>query len=146
MSTDGVRKIQKMFYGATMAIGKRIVERLVSLGWSRNDLMTKVPDLTPQALSNLIKRDSARSEWDMEIAEALGVSVLWLVYGIDTTYQAADNVVRLEAREPAPLPYPFNKLIDAAEKLTYDGQILLVGRALEMASTYGKAKANPVSS
>jgi len=129
-----------------MAIGKRIVKRLVSLGWSRNDLMARVPDLTPQALSNLIKRDSARSEWDMEIAEALGVSVLWLVYGIDTTYQAADNVVRLEVREPAALPHPFDKLIDAADKLTYEGQLLLVGRALEMAGSFGKAKANPASS
>lgn len=53
------------------------------LHWERRDLLERVPDLTPQALSNLIKRDSKRSEWDEAIAAALGVSVLWLVYGKD---------------------------------------------------------------
>lgn len=66
-----------------MNIGSRIQHRLQELHWERRDLLERVPDLTPQALSNLIKRDSKRSEWDEAIAAALGVSVLWLVYGKD---------------------------------------------------------------
>jgi hypothetical protein len=64
-----------------MNMGKRIQQRLNELHWSRKDLLCRVPDLTAQALSNLIVRDSKRSEWDEIIAEALGVTVLWLVYG-----------------------------------------------------------------
>jgi hypothetical protein len=67
-----------------MNIGKRIEQRLLDLHWERNDLLSRVPDLSAQALSNLIRRDSKRSEWDEVIAAALGVSVLWLVYGRDT--------------------------------------------------------------
>ena len=63
-----------------MNIGSRIQQRLNELGWQRKDLLSRIPDLTPQALSNLINRDSVRSEWDEAIAGALGVSVLWLVY------------------------------------------------------------------
>lgn len=66
-----------------MNIGSRIQHRLQELHWERRDLLERVPDLTPQALSNLIKRDSKRSEWDEANAAALGVSVLWLVYGKD---------------------------------------------------------------
>lgn len=64
-----------------MNIGKRIEQRLQELGWERNDLLARVPDLSPQSLSNLIRRDSKRSEWDTKIAEALDVDVVWLVYG-----------------------------------------------------------------
>lgn len=73
-----------------MNLGKRIEARLSDLRWSRNQLLEKVTELTPQALSNLITRDSRRSEWDEKIAEALGVSVLWLVYGHE------ENHTRLE--------------------------------------------------
>ena len=66
-----------------MNIGKRIVERLADLKWQRKDLLNAVPDLSAQALSNLIVRGSKRSEWDQQIAKALGVSVMWLVYGED---------------------------------------------------------------
>jgi len=59
-----------------MNMGKRIEERINSLGWKRRDLLQRVPDLTDQALSNLIRRDSKRSEWDELIANALGVTVL----------------------------------------------------------------------
>lgn len=65
-----------------MNMGRRIADRLSALGWKQRDLLDKVPDLTPQGLSNLIARDSKRSEFDLAIAEALGESVLWLVYGI----------------------------------------------------------------
>lgn len=69
-----------------MNIGGRILLRLAELGWERNDLLAKLPDLTPQNLSQLIVRDSKRSEWDEAIAEALGVHVMWLVYGKTFSY------------------------------------------------------------
>lgn len=64
-----------------MAIGKRITARLNTLGWRRRDLLERVPELSAQALSNLITRDSKRSELDQSIAHALGMSVVELVYG-----------------------------------------------------------------
>jgi hypothetical protein len=71
-----------------MNIGSRIVKRLDDLQWERRDLLDKVPGLSAQALSNLITRDSKRSEWDELIADALGVSILWLVYGKETPAQS----------------------------------------------------------
>lgn len=121
-----------------MAIGKRIVERLKQIGWSRNQLMEAVDGLTPQALSNLINRDSRRSEWDEAIASALGVSVIWLVYGRDDAYPAADVRV-LNAREP--LPDPLDRLLAVAQAMSRDGQLVLLGRAEEMARNYrGQSK------
>lgn len=64
-----------------MNIGGRISKRLEDLGWERSDLLAKIPELSPQNLSQLIVRDSKRSEWDEAIADALKVSVMWLVYG-----------------------------------------------------------------
>jgi len=74
-----------------MNIGHRIVQRLQERQWERKDLLDAVPDLTPQALSNLIRRDSKRSEWDEAIASALDVSVLWLVYGQNNDPVAEDE-------------------------------------------------------
>lgn len=85
-----------------MNIGGRIVQRLKDLGWERKDLFNAVPDLTPQALSNLIRRDSKRSEWDVAIAQALGVSVLWLVYGEATEYKQPSARAIIVA-EPTPI-------------------------------------------
>lgn len=85
-----------------MNIGGRIVQRLKELGWERKDLFNAVPDLTPQALSNLIRRDSKRSEWDVAIAQALGVSVLWLVYGEATEYKQA-SASKIIVAEPSPI-------------------------------------------
>lgn len=121
-----------------MAIGKRIDARLQAVGWTRAQLMEKVFGLTPQALSNLIKRDSKRSEWDEAIAEALGVSVMWLVYGREENYQGGEVRI-LTAREP--LPEPINRLVAVAQSMTRDGQLVLLGRAEEMARDHGaKAK------
>jgi hypothetical protein len=80
-STRGVCACKQLLYVQNMNMGKRIEQRLQELQWKRSDLLSRVPDLTVQALSNLIRRDSVRSEWDVRIAEALGVSVMWLVYG-----------------------------------------------------------------
>lgn len=91
MSTRGVGVDQQMFKNHAMGIGSRIKSRLDELGWERKHLYDALPDLTAQALSNLIVRDSARSEWDERIATALGVSVLWLVYGRETEYAKNDT-------------------------------------------------------
>jgi len=76
-------------------MGKGIEERLNSLNWKRKDMLQRVPDLTEQELSNLIRRDSKRSEWDESIAEALGVSVLWLVYGQDANHRLEEPLLAL---------------------------------------------------
>lgn len=126
-----------------MAIGKRIEQRLNDLKWKRRDLMDRVPDLTPQALSNLINRDSARSEWDMQIAEALGVSVMWLVYGVDQPYAAAErapNVTTLEIREPG-----LTELEALARQLSEAGLRELIGQARLLATIHPRTKANPAA-
>lgn len=91
-----------------MAIGKQIVKRLNELGWKNRDLLDRVPSLSTAALHNLIKRDSKRSEFDVLIADALGISVMQLVYG-DETYPTG-NVIPLTARER--MPRNHNKLLD----------------------------------
>lgn len=55
-----------------MNLGKRIEERLNELKWGRSKLYELVPELSPAALSALIKRDSKRCELDVKIAKALG--------------------------------------------------------------------------
>ena len=59
-----------------MAIGKRTQERLDQLGWKPIQLWEKINDsipegethVSPQAIYNIIKRDSIRSELDTKIA------------------------------------------------------------------------------
>lgn len=125
-----------------MAIGKRIRERLNELNWKQSDLLAKIPNMTPQALSNLIRRDSVRSEWDVHIADALGVSLLWLVYGQIGEYLTDSKVTELRAREPEPLPFPLDQVVEAARMLNREGQLIAVGRLQEMARQYPKAKSN----
>lgn len=127
-----------------MALGKRIAQRLSELNWKRKDLLAAVPELTPQALSNLIRRDSARSEWDMDIARALRVSVLWLVYGHDgnlaqVTYDdAAGPVTVLPSKEPDAI----DRLVTIARRLPPEAQFILLGRAEELADRYPPVAAN----
>jgi len=83
MSTGGVPSNKQMLHDSCMNIGGRIIQRLGAIEKDRQWLLGKVENLSDQALSNLIRRDSRRSEWDEAIAAALGVSVLWLVYGKD---------------------------------------------------------------
>jgi len=78
-----------------MNMGRRIADRLGELGWKQRDLLDRVPDLTPQALSNLITRDSKRSEWDLAIAHALGCSVLWIVYGDPPSYGKSASILSM---------------------------------------------------
>ena len=65
-----------------MNLGTRIKIRLEELGWERKELLDRVPELSSQSLSALIRRDSRRSELDFRIATALGVTVPWLNDGI----------------------------------------------------------------
>lgn len=128
-----------------MAIGKRIVERLKQLKLPRQYLFEKIPDLTPQALSNLIKRDSKRSEWDEKIAAALQVSVLWLVYGKETEYPTQSASTQLQAAEP--VPFESEKIIKVrtilrqlndqrqGEVLAFAEERLFLQRAGDMGST-----------
>lgn len=113
--------IKQVLYAQRMNIGGRIEKQLSALNWERKDLLARVPDLTAQALSNLIRRDSVRSEWDEVIADALGVSVMWLVYGKDEASH--------QANEPAPPAY--------LAPLTYDESF--VARAYRAAGQEAKA-------
>lgn len=115
-----------------MGIGKRIKATLEERGWERGDLMDRVPDLTPQALSNLIRRDSKRSEWDEAIAAALGVSVLWLVYGHEPNTRPG----HFSAQEPAPLPWLIHKAVELLQSTSHDGQLVALGRLEEIAARY----------
>lgn len=105
-STRGIGGHNVREHDIQMNIGGRIQQRLEALGWKQKDLLERVPDLSAQSLSNLIRRDSVRSELDVVIAEALGVSVMWLVYGDDLsaceTTQPGDSSVLsdLAALEP----------------------------------------------
>ena len=112
-----------------MAIGKRILARLDQLGWDRKDLLERVPSLSPQALSNLIVRDSKRSECDEAIADALGISVLELVYGRSQSQYKFTSAARLEAREPEPLSDPIKQIVGHAERMTQQAQWELLGMA-----------------
>ncbi len=135
-----------------MHIGSRIKSRLQDLGWSRQDLLSRVEGLSDQALSNLIVRDSKRSEWDEKIAEALGVSVLWLVYGHDTQSPDTRHIT-----EPNPAPYtpavvrltpenPYRKeLLAIIDRLSDRGMIVLIDEAERIAARFPRAKANPAS-
>ena len=77
--------IQHVLYRSAMGIGRRIKARLNELGegqaWLANRASNKDRVLSEAALSAIIKRDSIRSEFIGQIAEALGVNVRWLVYG-----------------------------------------------------------------
>lgn len=128
-----------------MAIGKRIVERLEQLKLPRQYLFDSIPDLTPQALSNLIKRDSKRSEWDEKIAAALQVSVLWLVYGKETEYPTPATSTQFQAAEP--IPFESEKALKVrtilrqlndqrqSEVLSFAEERLVLQRAGDMGST-----------
>jgi transcriptional regulator with XRE-family HTH domain len=89
-----------------MNIGGRIKQRLTELGWSQARLIEHAAAIDPEArvtksaLSNIIKRDSVRSELDTVIAKSLGVSLLWLVYGAEEN--ASENGPPKTPCTPAP--------------------------------------------
>lgn len=62
-----------------MALGARIKEARGEL--EQGELCARVPGLTQQSLSALEKRDSKTSEFAPGLADALGVSLRWLLSG-----------------------------------------------------------------
>lgn len=127
-----------------MALGKRIAARLTELGWKQRDLLDRIPTLSPQALSNLIRRDSVRSEWDELIAEALNMDLFELVYGRkQAPYPPAPEVVPLKARQKT--KGPLDDLVDIAETMSERGVLELVGQARLLAAIHPKAKPNHAS-
>lgn len=62
-------------------MGKRIAERIARLGWEQVDLLARVPGLSAGTLSALIRRDSIKSAFSVQIAQALGVTHAWLANG-----------------------------------------------------------------
>lgn len=62
-------------------LGRRIQSRLAEMGHKRSYLYEKIPALRAPTLSLLITRNSRRSKFDAEIADALGVTLLWLNTG-----------------------------------------------------------------
>lgn len=70
-----------------MAMGKRIEAERIARGWTQSKLADLVSGgaengLSQQALDRLEKRDSDKSEHAVGLADALGVSLRWLLSGI----------------------------------------------------------------
>lgn len=85
-----------------MNMGKRIEQCLDELGWKQVQLLDKVPDLSPSALSALIKRDSKWSDFAEEIAEALGVEFRWLLTGKGNQWVNRKTVAHPVRQDDAP--------------------------------------------
>lgn len=86
MSTNADWDTQQSLYPSQMNMGKRIALRLRELGWRQTDLLDRIPDLSPGTLSAMILRDSKRSEFVTQIAEALGVTGNWLQEGTNPKF------------------------------------------------------------
>jgi hypothetical protein len=145
MSTGGDCFFTHVVQDRAMAIGKRIEQRLEALEWKQRDLIERVEGLTPQALWNLIKRDSVRSEWDVEIAKALQCSVMWLVYGvedapyqIDATPSQVPSIAR--ARDAA------DEIAELVRTMTLKGQWITLGEVRQLAKQYQAQAANSTDS
>lgn len=66
-----------------MNMGARIKQLLEARGWKQIDLLDRVPDLDAKSLSALIGRDSRFSEYALGIAKAFGVSLDYLIFGVE---------------------------------------------------------------
>ena len=74
--------------GPPMALGRRVKECLDELGWKSVELLERVPDLSAQTLSALIRRDSMTSEHVFKIARALGANPEYLQDGVGPKWLA----------------------------------------------------------
>lgn len=114
-----------------MNLGGRIRQRRNELTWTQGALCDRVnlglPDgegLTQQALGVLEKRDSKTSEFAVRIADALGVSVRWLMDGSgqpgDTDWPFSRvNRARWDACSPEDRAYiqaAINRALDDCER------------------------------
>ena len=119
-----------------MNMGRRIAARLAELGWKQKDLVDRVPDLTPQTLSNLVKRDSHRSDWERAIADALGVSVSWLVYGQEDVPSATKATPPADSAE-------VSKVSALMRRMTPTGKAMVLDYAAWVAARHSEVvKAN----
>lgn len=66
-----------------MNMGARIKGLLTERGWKQADLLERVPEMDAGALSAIIKRDSRFSEYALGISRAFGVSLDFLIFGIE---------------------------------------------------------------
>jgi SOS-response transcriptional repressor LexA len=114
-STPVVKQLDWLVYFSDMNMGKRIAARLNELGWKQVDLLRAVPDLDSKTLSALIIRDSKRSEFAGQIADALSVNVRWLLDGV------GEKTLR-KGLALAEKQYPSN----VGEKLEVRGRIPLI--------------------
>lgn len=130
-----------------MNLGKRIEKRLNELGWERGELLNRVPDLSPQNLSNLIRRDSKRSEFDRKIADALGVTLDWLVFGDNPVGEIpATQSAEIRQHPAAYQPYPaaVMQVIDIMLKLDEAGMQQILGMAKAIAISEQQADRNSI--
>lgn len=119
-----------------MNLGKRIEERLNELEWGRSKLYELVPELSPAALSALIKRDSKRCELDVKIAKALGVHLAWLNSG-EFPKLLTDFSKKPASYKVSTFPNPLlTELLNAASKLNDDGLRRLIERAEVLAERF----------
>lgn len=103
-----------------MAMGQRIGERLAELGWKQSRLVALVPGLALGTLHALIKRDSIKSEFSGQIAQALGVTHLWLSRGEGPKFESAElREVRVAARVPV-LSWAEVAMLDATDSPVAD--------------------------
>lgn len=72
---------QQLLYSHYMNMGKRVFNRLQELDWSQAALCSLVPEMDTATLNAMIKRDSKKSKFALEISNALGVNVQWLIDG-----------------------------------------------------------------
>lgn len=134
-----------------MNIGGRINQKLKELGWERKKLLAEVPDLSTAALSNLIRRDSVRSEWDEKIATALGVSVMWLVYGKepdrDITYRTltAEEPTKISAF-PNPMHPAVAEVVSLMNKTDELGKGMILIKVRDIAKERSLQTNKPASS
>lgn len=101
-----------------MSLGGRIVDARKARGLEQKDICDRVEGLTQQALSNLERRDSATSDYAIRIADALSVSVRWLLDGVGTM-------------DDAEWPFPMVRR-DRWERLDSEGR-LFVQRTINVA-------------
>lgn len=117
-----------------MAMGKRIETQREARRWSQQQLANEVNNNTPegaklltqQTLDRLEKRDSATSEFACRIADALGVSVRWLLDGVGDVQATG-------------WPFPDHALLASVLKLERDQLIEVQGAIRDKVALLAKS-------
>src|SRR5688572_29057298 len=79
-STTVVVPVQQALYGPRMAMGSRVKEAIDARQTTQADL-ARLSGVDEATISALIKRDSTRSEYAPQLADALQISLHWLLTG-----------------------------------------------------------------